>query len=163
LTPLSSSAWPVERIWTDADPVLSIAFGRSRQEPFYLYRLRTATGRVVWEDANSDDARLDIAAYDPHRVEIRCSSSRGGRVVLRDLAYPGWLVAVDGQAKPAETSGMFRAVTVEPGEHSIVWTYRPTSVYWGWRISGASLVVLIIGTAARRRLGAGASAKRRNG
>jgi hypothetical protein len=163
LTPLASSAWPVDRLWADADPVLSIAFGRSRQEPFFLYRLRGATGRAVWEDLSADGAAVRITAYHPHRVELQCASSGGGRVVLRDLAYPGWRVAVDGQSKTAETSGMFRAVSVEPGEHTIVWTYRPASVYWGALISGASAVVLIVGAALWRTFGTDVSSKRRKG
>jgi uncharacterized membrane protein YfhO len=110
-----------------------------------LYRLRESRGRIAWEAPSDDMAQAEIIDYTPHRVTARCSSENGGRLVLTDLAYPGWVVTVDGQPAAAETSGMFRAVTVAPGTNEVVWSYRPASVYWGAAISAGTLLIDIIG------------------
>jgi hypothetical protein len=136
-------AWPIELVWAGPDPLLTPVFNRSLQEPFFLYRLKTATGRVVWENADDDSATATITEYAPHRVALTCDSTSGGRLVLRDLAYPGWRVLVDGNRRPAEASGAFRAVSVSAGEHRIVWEYRPRSVYWGAAVSAVALVGLL--------------------
>ncbi len=141
LTPLTSKAWPLERIWSGQDPVLSVAFNQSRKDAFHLYRLKTATGRVVWEGAC--DGKAGITDYAPQRVAIDCESPSGGTLILRDLSYPGWTVTVDGDPATVERSGMFRAVTLPPGEHRVVWSYQPASVYWGAIISCVALGILL--------------------
>jgi len=147
---LSTSKLPLELIWTGADPLLTTAFGRSAQEPFFFYRLKDATGRIAWENP-SDVASAEITSYFPREIRLRVESPAGGRVMLRDLAYPGWQVTVDGQPQPPETAGMFRAVTVTPGQHDIVWSYRPASVFWGAVISVVTLVGLLSASVLRRR------------
>lgn len=148
---LNAKNWPVDLQWTGIDPFLHAAFGRDGNEPVYLYRLRGSRGRIAWEEPPATDSNLEITTYAAHCVEARCNSKTGGRIILTDLAYPGWQVAVDGQAVPPETSGMFRAVTVGPGEHVVVWSYRPASVYWGALVSTATLIGLLIASVLRCR------------
>ncbi|MDZ4685692.1 MAG: YfhO family protein [Planctomycetaceae bacterium] len=142
--PLEPRGWPVEHVWTGFDPLLNPAWDRFR-EPVHLYRLNEARGRVFWADADATGSAT-VTAYGPHRVQVRAESVNGGRLVLTELAYPGWDVAVDGEpvASPP-TEGMFRAVDLTAGTHEIVWTYRPRSVFWGAvlsAIAGMALVVL---------------------
>ncbi len=146
LEKLPPQKWPVDLQWTGFDPVFNRALGRP-QEPVYLYRLRDSRGRIAWEQPPADAAsQAEIVDYRPHRVAARCDSANGGRLILTDLAYPGWKVEIDGQPAAAETSGMFRAVTVPPGVHEVVWSYRPASVYWGAILSAGTLLMVVIGS-----------------
>ena len=79
-----------------------------------------------------------------NQIVIQTQSPWEERLVLRDLMYPGWTVTIDGQ--PAESmryEDMFRSVDLSAGRHTVVWTFRPQSVYWGASISGIALLVLV--------------------
>jgi uncharacterized membrane protein YfhO len=123
------------------DPLLNPAWARF-QEPLYLYRLRNALGRAYWEGTLST-AGITVSESHIHRTTLDVNATADGRLVLADLAYPGWQVAVDGQAVTAPpTVGMFRAVDVPAGKHTVVWSYRPRAVYWGAALSGLGVVWL---------------------
>jgi hypothetical protein len=141
-TPLKSAQWPAAHaLWVGFDPLLNRAWGRFR-EPLYLYELRGGRGRVAWEKPNAQSAAT-IVEMQPNRIVIDARSPAGGKLVLTDLMYPGWQAAVDGVAADAIAfEGMFRAVEVPPGPHTVVWSYHPWSVYWGAIVSAALLAVL---------------------
>jgi uncharacterized membrane protein YfhO len=83
---------------------------------------------------------------DPNRVQINADLTGDGWVILSDLWFPGWRVAVDGQERPIHRADyIFRAVEVPGGEHFIEFTYRPNSFKWGGWIS--VLACVIFGTA----------------
>ena len=49
-----------------------------------------------------------------------------GVVVLRDLYYPGWTAAIDGQSVSIlRADVLFRAVEVPAGRHTIVFRFEP--------------------------------------
>jgi hypothetical protein len=147
--PLEPRGWPVEHVWTGFDPLLNPAWARF-QEPVHLYRLNEARGRVFWADAAGTASVTD---YGPHRVQVRAMSPNGGRLILTELAYPGWKTTIDSQLVNAPpTAGMFRAVDLTAGSHEIVWTYRPQSVFWGGVISGVAVVALISLALLRRKM-----------
>jgi uncharacterized membrane protein YfhO len=53
-------------------------------------------------------------------------------VCFYDTWFPGWEVTVDG--KPAEllkTNYAFKGVFVTPGEHEVVFSYRPMTFQYG--------------------------------
>ncbi len=144
--PLDRPMWPAELLWQGRDPFLNRAWGRL--EPLLLYKLNfpaeTGSGRVRF-DKPARDQQATIAESSLNRVVIQANSKTAGRLILTDLMYPGWTVAVDGiAAEPIEAENMYRAVDLLPGEHTIVWTYRPASLYWGAAIS---LVALLIAAA----------------
>jgi len=140
-SPLKEAEWPVRHVWTGFDPVLNPPLARY-EEPLYLYELLGSRGRVAWEKPGPQrDAK--ITEQRPSRVVIDANSVSGGRLILTDLMYPGWQVAVDGAAAQPQTfEGMFRAVEVAAGSHTVVWSYRPRSVYWGMAISAITFLFL---------------------
>lgn len=136
-TPVDGS-WRALLLWLGEDSFLNAVWGRY-QKSLFLYGFPQSRGRVACETAD-ESCRVAITSYSLHEVVVEASvaenPSGSTRVVLTDLAYPGWTVSVDGQ--PAESrvvDGMFRGVDVPPGEHTIVWRYRPASVWWGACIS----------------------------
>jgi len=138
---LELRGWPVEHVWTGFDPLLNPAWARF-DEPVHLYRLNEARGRVFWNDGAPGDF-AEITSYGPHHVRVRADSVRGGRLVLTELAYPGWQVTVDGELVPSPpTAGMFRAVDLSAGRYEVDWSYRPRSVYWGAAASGLAALIL---------------------
>ncbi len=138
--PLDVSRWPAKLVWQGEDRYLSAALGRFG-EPAFLYELAGSRGRVAWEGTDPA-ASASIAEYRANRVRIDADSPAGGRLILTDLAYPGWQVTVDGQpAASVIVELMYRGVDLPAGPHRVEWNYRPASIYWG---GGISLLCLLL-------------------
>jgi uncharacterized membrane protein YfhO len=85
-----------------------------------------------------------VTHYAPERVEIEVSAEAPGYLVLTDAWYPGWEAAIDGEPVPVYRADLlFRAVIVHTGNHHVVFSFRPVSLYIGAGISLAGLVGLI--------------------
>lgn len=142
--PLSSS---MQLVWQGDDPFLNRAWGRARQ-PLYLYEVAEPLGRLQFRSQGSqasESASSMLTAFEPRANSVECSvlPTEPGILVLLDLDDPGWSVTVDGQ--PAESlriDNLFRGVRLEPGEHHVVWTYRPRSFVWGAALSLGTLLLL---------------------
>jgi hypothetical protein len=83
----------------------------------------------------------EIKRYQNQKIEVTISNPVAGYLVLSDNYFPGWQVWVDG--KPASilrANYLVRAVALEPGEHEIVFRYRP----WSWRIGKTISLISII-------------------
>jgi Bacterial membrane protein YfhO len=80
----------------------------------------------------------------PERVVVETVSSSPAYLVLADTFDPGWSATVAGQPasiRPAYVA--FRAVSLPPGPHTVVFTYRPAGFALGLGISicGAALAI----------------------
>lgn len=138
--PLDASTWPVTPVWVGYDPFLNRSW--ARREPLYLYRLEGSRGRIAWVQPQSGDSAA-ITEYRANRVAAEATSSQGGRLVLTDLDYPGWQVAVDGQpAAGIVVDAMYRGVELPPGRHTVVWTFAPRSITIGGSVSLITFLVL---------------------
>ncbi|MFC5741373.1 YfhO family protein [Dyella tabacisoli] len=72
----------------------------------------------------------------PTQLTIHAHASEGpGWLVLSELDFPGWEATSDGLALPIHrANGMFRAVCVPTGEHSVQFTFHPWAmVADAWR------------------------------
>ncbi|MEM9257157.1 MAG: YfhO family protein [Pseudomonadota bacterium] len=91
---------------------------------------------------------VSIVRYTANEVELSVSVGGDSLVVLTDAYFPGWEAHVDGEVvEILRANSLFRAVEVPPGEHSVVFRYRPVSVLMGVSISlltGSLMLVLII-------------------
>jgi hypothetical protein len=141
---LNPAVWPVSLILATPDAFLNRAWGHGTA-PFYLYELQGSRGRVAWQTPRTGD-RATLVEYHLNRVEIDANSTEGGTLILTDLAWPGWIVEIDGQpAKHVQLTGIdqqFRAVQVPAGKHRIRWVYRPKSLWIGLTISAVTFVFL---------------------
>ncbi|MGQ0634507.1 MAG: hypothetical protein ACT4QC_07850 [Planctomycetaceae bacterium] len=136
-------AWPANPVWSGDDPFLNQSLARSPREPLFLYALSQTRRRAAWLEETAGE-QPQIVGYRPHRVEIEAKSETGGTLMLTDLDYPSWQASIDGvPADAVRGEGIYRAVSVPSGTHSIVWNYRPTSLYWGGAISTAALAILL--------------------
>jgi hypothetical protein len=114
--------------------------------------LRTPQATVVRDDKALPLARVNrpgrtdaarILVRDPDRVVIATPPGPAGRLVLADPPYPGWSVKVDGHSAPVrDQDGLFRAVDLAAGRHTVVWSFEPSSVKIGFYVTLATLLAL---------------------
>ncbi|MEW4527880.1 YfhO family protein [Maioricimonas sp. JC845] len=153
LEPVDASQPGLEPIWIGFDALLSRALGRY-DEPFYLYRIENAPGRVSLQ-SDGPAGQTEIVGYEPSQVVIEASSEEGGTLVLRDLMAPGWHVSVDGESAEAVlVDEVFRGVELPAGTHRVEWRYEPASFRYGLLLTELSVLLLIAGLIARKRLAA---------
>ena len=77
--------------------------------------------------SRKDVGPVEILYYGDTYVSLRARLEAPGYLVLADLAYPGWRATVDGAEAPLlRAEGIFRALALPPGEHHIVFEYKPT-------------------------------------
>ena len=84
------------------------------------------------------------------KVVAEITSSTPGILVLTDLWYPGWTAQVDGKVSELRRAdGFFRGVPLPPGNHRVVFRYKPLSVPIGAAVSGAGILTLLLAALAR--------------
>lgn len=94
--------------------------------------------------------RTEIVVQSSGRVDVQVEASGGGWLVLADSWYPGWQAYLDGEAVASHpANGIFRAVWVSDGGHTVSFRYEPGSVKLGLGMSLLGLVGLAVGL--RRR------------
>ena len=100
-------------------------------------------------------ARAEIVADHANRVTIRADAPASSTLVLLDSFNPGWTAEVDGEpAEIARADGLFLAVRVPAGRHTVALRFLPRSFVIGASITAAtSLLLVVVATVslARRR------------
>ena len=72
---------------------------------------------------------VNLKKYEPNELTYNVQSAKGGIVVFSEIYYPGWTATVDGQNVPVgRVNYILRAINVKPGEHTVVLTFKPSSV-----------------------------------
>jgi hypothetical protein len=86
-----------------------------------------------------------VRQHASERVEIEVDAGVASYLVLTDAWYPGWEATVDGDPVPVHRADvLFRAVAVDAGNHRVVFTFRPVSVWVGAGISLVGWVILAV-------------------
>jgi hypothetical protein len=79
--------------------------------------------------SSAASARITTDADQAVSVEAAAGAD-GGYLVLLDSFDRGWRVTVDGQPAPLlRANGLYRAVHISPGAHSVSFRYRPVVFY----------------------------------
>lgn len=85
-----------------------------------------------------------ILSYAPHRVIIETNSEHKSLLVLNDTFFPGWVVRVNGlETEILHANYLFRGVMLEPGVHTIEFSYEPESFRLGLLGALAGTVLLL--------------------
>ena len=138
--PIDEKRWPVEEVWRGQDLVMNPAL--RHRGLLYLYRLTAGRGRVAWE-AGAENNSVNAFSGGGSDLTIDVTTRVAGRLVVTELMAEGWRVEVDGESRAAElVDGMYRGVSLRPGESRVRWYYRPPGLYWGLVVSGLALLVL---------------------
>jgi hypothetical protein len=83
--------------------------------------------------------------YAPNRAEVRANVAAPALLVLSDAYSDDWRVTVDGQpAMLYRANYAFRGVWLPPGEHTVVFSYRPRAFLIGGAISLLALLGLLV-------------------
>jgi len=85
---------------------------------------------------NNHDDSATVLSYQSEKILLRADVSNESFLLLSDVWYPGWRCTVDGkEAKVFAADYLFRGVHLAPGNHDVVFFYKPASFAWGLRLS----------------------------
>ena len=136
------TAKPLQLVWQGADELIHRAAGRPANQPIYLYQLKKSRGRVSFAPPYIAKY-FQVVQNNVNQLTINVTTETKGRLILTDLAYPGWMVTIDDQPATALViDNMYRGVDIPAGTHTVKWQYRPRFVWWGAMISLVTLVLL---------------------
>lgn len=77
-----------------------------------------------------------VMKYDPDEIVVSTSLASDGVLVLSDTYDPDWNVEIDGKsAEVFPVDGVLQGVAVESGQHTVTFSYKPTSLQAGFIIS----------------------------
>jgi hypothetical protein len=120
----------------------------SKWEPLQTVLLETEPG---FEPVAGTDGKADVVVYEPNRVEVRTQSGTPSILVLSENHYPGWRAYVDGeQVDVMRVDYNLRGVAVPAGAHTVLFVYRPKSLFIGLTISTIVLLGLGVWLVKRR-------------
>jgi hypothetical protein len=106
----------------------------------YYYRNPMARPRS-WIESPGGTRPVQEFLWSPNNIRIR--TQEAGRLILSELAYPGWIATIDGHQVEIETyRGILRSIELPPGAHRVELAFRPASVFAGMIISALTLLVL---------------------
>ena len=89
-------------------------------------------------------SEVQITGYSNEQVSLQAQLAKPGVLVLSDMMYPGWKVSVDGIPRKILTANLImRAVYLEAGDHSVVFTYQPELFRLGLLLTILTLITIL--------------------
>jgi len=89
-----------------------------------------------------DGGQADVSEWSPNRIVVEAQGP--GHLALSEVAYPGWQARRAGERLPIEpTAGVLRGVALAPGAQTIIFEFRPATVYAGAVISLIAWLILV--------------------
>jgi hypothetical protein len=80
---------------------------------------------------------------DAGRTSVTLTCPRPSTLIRRETSLPGWSATVSGSEAPVHTvDGLFQAVSVPAGTHTVSFSYSPPFIVWGWIAFAAGLIAL---------------------
>jgi hypothetical protein len=112
----------------------------------YLYQNELVQPRGWIQDAldlsSTTWRAIDSLTWSPNRITVQAEGP--GTLVLSEIAYPGWKVTVDGtKAEWQAADNLLRAVVLSTGDHEVVFSFQPWTVYLGCGITLIFLLALV--------------------
>ena len=121
-------------------PNSTVAVARLAQDPL---------GPVIVEHRGaalaSGRATVTVTRRDPGAVDLRVAAESAATVTVLQSYATGWTATVDGdptEIMPAD--GLFQAVEVPAGDHTLELRYAPASIAQGFAVSVAGAAVLTV-------------------
>ena len=82
-----------------------------------------------------------VVSRKANKVSIMTESEREAILVLTESYYPGWQAEIDGKRAPIlKADYVFRAVSLSPGAHTVVFKFRPATFLIGSALSCAGII-----------------------
>ncbi len=82
----------------------------------------------------------------PNRVSVGIETSVPAVLVLADAWHPGWTATNEEGAslQVLQVAGIFRGVVVRPDTQTVVFDFRPDGWFWGLRLGGLGITLLVM-------------------
>jgi hypothetical protein len=113
----------------------------------FIYENEYALPRA-WVQSGTDAIGTEIQPVNaliirPNGIEINANGP--GLLVLSEIMYPGWSVTVNGkQSEITPVLDLLRGVTLTEIDNSIVFTFRPISVFLGWMLGMIGMILVML-------------------
>lgn len=107
-------------------------------------------GSIILEEKPVSDPKVgegkaEIVSYSSNKITVKTASNVSKLLFVSDTYDPGWQVRVDGvKQKIYRADFDFRAVSLNPGEHKIDFTYYPHSFTVGLDVAIGTLACLVM-------------------
>jgi hypothetical protein len=101
------------------------------QRQVHIYENPNALPRVqiLAGPTDAPGPQPQITHYGHTLITISANCVKPCRLVLHDIAYPGWLVSVNGRQAPILTQdGLFRAVDLAAGQSEVEFSFAPLAL-----------------------------------
>lgn len=139
------NAWFVDNItYVDNanDEIAAIGAINLRHQAVADKRFQQALGSATQQQGAS---MVTLTGYEPNQINYQVQSATGGIVVFSEVYYPGWTATVDGESVPVgRVNYLLRAISVKPGTHNVVLTFKPVSVKHTETAAYISYLLLIV-------------------
>jgi hypothetical protein len=122
------------RVIPDSEAALSLL-----RDPIFDPSREVILAQGAEMQAREGRSTVEILAYEPEQIRLEVDLETPGYLVLSDADYPGWVAEIDNQPTPIWRADLyFKAVALEPGQHTITFHFRPDSVSLGLGVSLAA-------------------------
>ena len=100
---------------------------------------------VITDTTSFTENTVRIVQDEAEQMTLQTNAALPGWLIVRDAYYPGWAAWIDGEQTPIrQADGMFRAVQILPGKHTVTMRYEPVTVRTGAIASGAGLLIWLV-------------------
>ncbi len=94
--------------------------------------------------AETIEAKTVLSHFSENEFGVVVQTSRPAVLLINDLYYPAWKATVDGQdTRILRAFTSLRAIPLKVGTHSVELRYDDVAFNWGWKISAASLAMVL--------------------
>jgi hypothetical protein len=109
---------------------------------YKVFEYRDARPAFGWE--SDDSGTVERVRWTPEEREFVVHSAAGGLFALKEQFSPSWQAFIDGRRAPLEHwKTAFQAVSIEPGEHRVLFRFHSRGLRLGAWISLASLLLFV--------------------
>jgi len=116
---------------------------RAPTDPYEL--ILAELGGYLSGQATRPSETVSVTYPSPQQAVLEVNLDSPGLVVLADVYYLGWNLAIVGQPAPIHrVNGMMRGAVVSAGSHRLVYTYEPRSFRVGRLVPIAGLTAFLI-------------------
>ncbi len=127
-----------------------------KEKDVYLYENKKAVSRAYFIpgftesllgfDQITNWQAVPVVRYREQRAELEFQTAVPGTLVLSDTFYPKWKAQHNGREIPIHRGGsLFRAVKLQPGNHHIIFEYKPMLYQWlGLSALAAFLIISLL-------------------
>ena len=91
-------------------------------------------------------ASIELKDYQVNRLEYKTKNTNPGYAVFSEMFYPyGWKVSIDGElVQEDRVNFLLRGLTVPPGEHEIVFEFKPEVIQTAGTLALTSNILLVL-------------------